>query len=317
MIEVDSLRKRFGALVAVDGISFQARPGEVLGFLGPNGAGKTTTMRVIAGFLIPDEGRVRVCGHDVVEQPRAAKAALGYLPEGAPAYGDMEVGDFLGFIADARCLSGAKRRERLAEVLARLELGRQLRQPIETLSKGFKRRVGLAAAILHDPPALVLDEPTDGLDPNQKHEVRGLIRELARDRTLVISTHILEEVEAVCSRAVIIADGRIVADAAPAELLARSRYQGAASFGSADSVAARAALEGMPEVAAVEQGADGRIYVFPRGQRRIEELVAARLRQKDLAFSALQTERGRLDDVFRALTQARAATPADAKAGAA
>jgi len=222
MITTDNLRKQFGSLVAVDGISFSVGAGEVLGFLGPNGAGKSTTMKMIAGFLAPSGGHAAVCGHDVEEEPIAAKRCLGYLPEGAPSYGEMTPAAFLRFVADLRGLAGDSRRRRLDEVIERLQLGRVLEQPIETLSKGYRRRVGLAQAILHDPEVLILDEPTDGLDPNQKHEVRGLIREMAPGKTIVISTHILEEVHAVCTRAIIIADGRILADDTPAALAARS-----------------------------------------------------------------------------------------------
>jgi ABC-2 type transport system ATP-binding protein len=222
MIEISHLTRRYGALKAVDDISFSVRPGEVLGFLGPNGAGKTTTMRIIAGFLAPTSGTVRVCGHDVEREPLAAKACMGYLPEGAPIYNEMSVRAFLDFIADVRGLEGERRRARLDDVIGRLRLQGVLEQVVETLSKGFKRRVGLAQALLHDPEVLILDEPTDGLDPNQKHEVRTLISAMARDKIIVISTHILEEVDAVCSRAIIIAGGRLLADEAPQALAARS-----------------------------------------------------------------------------------------------
>ena len=303
MIEANALHKRYGRLLAVDGISFKVEPGEVLGFLGPNGAGKSTTMKMIAGFLAPSAGTARVCGHDVQTAPMAARRALGYLPEGAPGYGEMSPLGFLGFIADVRGLRGDARRGRLDAVIGRLSLQGVLHQPIDTLSKGFKRRVGLAAAILHDPPSLVLDEPTDGLDPNQKHEVRSLIRELARDRTVLLSTHILEEVEAVCSRAMIVARGKVLADATPAELLARSRYQGAVSLLAADSIAARAALDGMPGVSGFHQeSSDGRLYVFPQGRPVSTEAVAERLRQRGVEHSGLQPERGRLDEVFRRIT---------------
>ena len=221
MIKTEHLTKRYDSLTAVDDLSFEVRPGEVLGFLGPNGAGKTTTMRMLAGFIAPTAGSASICGHDVAEDPLAAKASLGYLPEGAPAYGEMKVWDFLRFIAELRNLAG-RERERLDFVIGRLQLEQVLEQPIDTLSKGFRRRVGLAQAIMHDPPVLILDEPTDGLDPNQKHEVRTLINEMARDKILIISTHILEEVDAVCTRAIIIARGRIVADDTPKGLLAKA-----------------------------------------------------------------------------------------------
>jgi len=222
MIEISHLSRRYGALMAIDDISFSVRPGEVLGFLGPNGAGKTTTMRIIAGFLSPTSGTVRVCGHDVERESLAARACMGYLPEGAPIYGEMSVRAFLDFIADVRGLKGERRRARLDDVIGRLGLHGVLEQVVETLSKGFKRRVGLAQALLHDPQVLILDEPTDGLDPNQKHEVRTLINAMAKDKIIVISTHILEEVDAVCSRAIIIAGGRLLADESPQALAARS-----------------------------------------------------------------------------------------------
>lgn len=222
MIEIRNLTKRYGALTAVDDISFTVNPGEVLGFLGPNGAGKSTTMKMITGFLAPTSGTVIVSGHDVENDPLAAKACMGYLPEGAPSYGEMTVRGFLEFIADIRNLSGDRRRSRLDDVVARLQLGSVLEQMIETLSKGFKRRVGLAQALLHDPQVLILDEPTDGLDPNQKHQVRTLINDMSKDKIIVISTHILEEVDAVCNRAIIISGGKLLADSTPKELAARA-----------------------------------------------------------------------------------------------
>lgn len=222
MIEISHLTKRYGALTAVDDLSFNVEAGQVLGFLGPNGAGKSTTMKMITGFLAPTAGSIRVCGHDVEREPLAAKACMGYLPEGAPSYGEMSVRAFLEFIADVRGLSAERRRARLDDVIARLALGGVLEQVIETLSKGFRRRVGLAQALLHDPQVLILDEPTDGLDPNQKHEVRTLINAMSKDKIIVISTHILEEVDAVCNRAIIIAGGKILADDTPKALAARA-----------------------------------------------------------------------------------------------
>ena len=220
-IEIERLTKRFGAFTAVDDVSFTVNRGEVLGFLGPNGAGKSTTMRMLAGFMTPTAGTARICGHDVTERPVAAKRMLGFLPEGAPTYPEMTVTGFLGFCARARGFRGGDLADRVAHAMTLTQLEGVRLQPVETLSKGFKRRVGLAAALLHDPPVLVLDEPTDGLDPNQKHEVRNLIRTMAPDKAIVISTHILEEVSAVCTRAVIIARGVVVADATPAELEAQ------------------------------------------------------------------------------------------------
>ena len=215
---VSDLRKRFGPILAVDGISFNAGQGEVVGFLGPNGAGKSTAMRMITCFLTPNGGTASICGYDIVREPIQARQHLGYLAENAPAYGDMSVSGFLGFVCDARQINGAQRREAVDRVVSLCAIESVYHQSIETLSKGYKRRVGLAQALIHDPPVLILDEPTDGLDPNQKHEVRRLIKRMAQDKCILISTHILEEVEAVCSRSIIIAQGRILADSTPATL---------------------------------------------------------------------------------------------------
>jgi ABC-2 type transport system ATP-binding protein len=218
LIEVEGLTKRFGSFTAVDNVSFTVGLGEVVGFLGPNGAGKSTTMRMLAGFMIPTEGTARILGFDVQTDGVAARRVLGFLPEGAPTYGEMSVSGFLRFCARIRGYRGGELHERVAYAIGLTRLESVRLQPVETLSKGFKRRVGLAQALLHDPPVLVLDEPTDGLDPNQKHEVRELIRQMRPDKAIIISTHILEEVDAVCTRAIIIAAGRIVVDATPAAL---------------------------------------------------------------------------------------------------
>ncbi|MBW8268511.1 ABC transporter ATP-binding protein [Caldovatus aquaticus] len=223
LIEIERLTKRFGSFTAVDDVSFTVDRGEVVGFLGPNGAGKSTTMKMLAGFVTPSAGTARVCGHDVVDEPVAVKRCLGYLPEGAPTYPEMSVLGFLRFVARVRGYRGSEAEDRVARAMRLTSLEGVRLQPIETLSKGFKRRVGLAQALLHDPPALVMDEPTDGLDPNQKHEVRELIRAMAPEKAIVISTHILEEVDAVCTRAVIIARGRVVVDATPRALEAPGR----------------------------------------------------------------------------------------------
>lgn len=220
MIEIQGLTKRYGRHTVVDNLSFRCEPGEVLGFLGPNGAGKSTTMKMVTGFVAPSAGSASVCGHDIQSHTLAAQRRIGYLPEGAPCYPEMTPAQFLKFIADVRGLSGDGRDHRLTEVIELLHLAPVLNQSIDTLSKGFKRRVGLAQAILHDPDVLILDEPTDGLDPNQKHEVRELIRSMSEDKLIVISTHILEEVEAVCTRAIIIADGRLLVDDTPGNLKA-------------------------------------------------------------------------------------------------
>lgn len=222
MLEVKELEKSFGAIHAVRGISFKVEKGEVLGFLGPNGAGKTTTMRMVTGFLPPTSGKATVCGHDILEEPVAAKKNIGYLPENALSYPSMTVLDFLGFVAAIRGLSKAERSERIGAVVEQCRMQDIGNQSIGTLSKGYRQRVCLAQAILHDPPVLIMDEPTDGLDPNQKYVVRQMISEMAADKAIIISTHILEEVEAVCTRAIIINCGKIVANTTPAKLKAQS-----------------------------------------------------------------------------------------------
>jgi ABC-2 type transport system ATP-binding protein len=305
MIKTEALTKRYGALTAVEAVSFTASPGEVLGFLGPNGAGKTTTMRMLAGFISPTSGRASICGHDVDTDSLAARTCLGYLPEGAPAYGEMTVHDFLSFIADLRRLRGATR-ARVDFAIGRLQLESVLDQTIETLSKGFRRRVGLAQAIMHDPPVLILDEPTDGLDPNQKHEVRSLIDDMAGDKTVIISTHILEEVDAVCTRAVIIARGRIVADDTPQGLSARSRYHNAVTVTLArpeQLAAARDAIAGLPTVADVEvDAADARLTALPRAGATLLSALTELADAQGIALQELHVESGRLDDVFRTIT---------------
>jgi len=308
LIEVSDLHKSFGQLRAVDGVSLQIKRGEVLGFLGPNGAGKSTTMKMITGFIAPTSGSVRVCGHDVASDPIAAKTRIGYLPEGAPAYGEMTPAAFLDFIADIRGLTGARKEARIREVVAKIHLDAVMTQTIETLSKGFKRRVGLAQAILHDPEVLILDEPTDGLDPNQKHEVRSLIGEMAPHKAIIISTHILEEVHAVCTRAAIIARGRLLFSGTPAELESRSRYHNAVTLTVANALtdAVSAALGALPDVAAVEarpSGADQqRLTVMPRDGVSILEQVQRAGRDGGWPFDQLFVESGHLDEVFRTIT---------------
>ncbi len=218
MIEVKELRRSFGPIVAVDGISFSVEKGDVLGFLGPNGAGKTTVMRILACFLAPDSGTATICGYDILRSPVQVRWSLGYLAENAPAYNEMTVGAFLNFVCDVRRITGAKRKQALDRIVPMCAIESVYHQTIETLSKGYQRRVGLAQALIHDPDVLILDEPTDGLDPNQKHEVRKLINEMASDKSIIVSTHILEEVEAVCSRTIIISRGRILVDSTPEKL---------------------------------------------------------------------------------------------------
>ncbi len=308
MIEIDGLAKRFEAITAVAGLSFSVAKGEVLGFLGPNGAGKSTTMKMITGYLVPTAGRIRVCGHDVVTDPIAAQAEMGYLPEGAPAYGDMTPRDYLDFIAAVRGLRGDHKRRMIAQAVARTQLDQVLLQPIETLSKGFKRRVGIAQAILHDPPVLIMDEPTDGLDPNQKFAVRRLITSMAKDKAIIISTHILEEVDAVCTRAIIIDRGRIVADGTPEELAARSRYHNAVTveIGADDSAGALALLKTLPNVDEIRErkleGGVVALTLFPAKGERLVERVGTLISEKGWNVRRFVAEAGRLDDVFRQCT---------------
>ncbi len=308
MIETRSLTKHYGSLVAVDRLSFSVQPGEVLGFLGPNGAGKSTTMRMIAGFVAPTSGSITVGEYQLSDAPLEAKRIIGYLPEGAPSYGDMNPGDFLDFIADVRGLTGSHRRQRLDDVITRLHLEKVLPQRIETLSKGYKRRVGLAQAILHDPEVLILDEPTDGLDPNQKHEVRELINAMSADKTIIISTHILEEVDAVCDRALIIANGRLVVDETPDQLLLHSSSNHAVNLELVDPqqcAAVAAALTAMPLVDHVETDDDNAsITAYARDGALILPDIAVAARDNNWELADLRQEPGRLDEVFRDVTRA-------------
>jgi ABC-2 type transport system ATP-binding protein len=303
MIEVESLTKDFGPIRAVDSISFTVKKGEVLGFLGPNGAGKSTTMKMITGFLAPTAGRAAVCGHDVEREPIAAKRKLGYLPEGAPLYVDMTPAAFLGFVAGIRGLGGAAKKRRIERAVEMAQLQSVYNQPIDTLSKGFKRRVGLAQALLHDPEVLVLDEPTDGLDPNQKHDVREIIREMAPEKTTIISTHILEEVDAICTRAIIIAAGRIVADGTPKDLETRSRTHQAVTLKMRMiPAAAQQMLVALPGVATVET-VPGGIQILPKPGEMIYSTVEGFVRDKQWPVDDIVFARGHLEDVFREITR--------------
>lgn len=310
MIEAEGLRKSFGPKQAVRGVSFKVNVGEVLGFLGPNGAGKSTSMRMVTGFLEPDSGSVRVDGYSMASQPLAAKARLGYLPENAPAYPEMAVGEFLSFCGEVRGLSGSALRRAVESAIERCFLGPVRHQTIETLSKGYRHRVGLAQAILHDPPALVLDEPTDGLDPNQKHEVRQLIREMGKSKAIVFSTHILEEVEAACTRAIIIDRGEVVANGSPAELKARAAGRGVLVHLSAPEkdTACRQALESLPQVARSEVIAKGSVRVAPKQGIELDALSGAVIEALAGKFPIVEVkiEEGRLDEVFRSITTADA-----------
>jgi ABC-2 type transport system ATP-binding protein len=305
MLEIRNLHKNFGPLVAVDDVSFTVARGEVLGFLGPNGAGKSTTMKMATGFLAPDRGTAVICGHDIAEAPLAAKRSFGYLPEGAPAYPDMNVADFLRFVAHIRGFRGEEATARINHIVELVHLGEVYEQRIETLSKGFRRRVGVAQALIHDPPVVILDEPTDGLDPNQKYEMRGILAAMQSEKAIIISTHLLEEVEAVCSRAIIIAHGRILADGTPAELAGRSRYHTAVrlEIDPANEARIRADLAALSDIAAIETADEGRaLIVLPRDHVPITANIAELAEHRDWRIAGFSVERGRLDEVFRAIT---------------
>ncbi len=310
LIEAVGLEKRFGEIKAVDGISLNVARGEVLGFLGPNGAGKSTTMKMITGFLEPDAGRAAICGVDVFASPKKAKALFGYVPEGAPSYAEMTPRTFLSFVAEIRGFRGAEIATRVKHAVERAGLGPVFDQVIDTLSKGYKRRVGLAQAILHDPPVLIMDEPTDGLDPNQKHHVRELISDMSADKAIIISTHILEEVEAVCSRAIVINRGRIVADGTAEDLMQRMHYHGAVSL-KVVADRADAAIQVLSSASSVESvetlgKPNGHLLLraIPRQRDMAAAEVAALLRAQNIPVDELYVERGRLDDVFRQITMA-------------
>jgi len=311
MITVQNLTKNFGPKVAVDGVSFTVERGEVLGFLGPNGAGKSTTMRMITGFIPPTAGTVRVGSYDIIEQPIHAKRLFGYLPENAPAYNDMTVWGFLNFAAELRGLKGDARKSAVARAVELCFLESVLHQSVETLSKGFRHRTCFAQAIIHDPDILVMDEPTDGLDPNQKHEVRQLIRRMGEKKAIIFSTHILEEVEAACTRAIIIDRGRIVANGTPEELKQRSEIAGAVTV-RLPGVAGALASQKLGQVSGArramvvrEEAAGATVRVFP--QPRTENGALARAvheaaTKEGWKVEELHTEEGRLDEVFRSIT---------------
>jgi ABC-2 type transport system ATP-binding protein len=305
MIEVSHLTKYYGDFAAVESLTFTLVPGEILGFLGPNGAGKSTTMKMLTGFLRPSSGEVRIWGSNMWQDSLAAQRHIGYLPEGAPAYEEMTPLGFLQFIADARGLTGVERANRLEQTITVMSLQEVLGQRIETLSKGFKRRVGLAQAILHDPDVLILDEPTDGLDPNQKHQVRKMIKGLSADKIVIVSTHNLEEVTAVCNRAMVLAKGRVVSDGTPESLMAMSPYHGAVTLKSSSASLAEIAevvgsITGVKEAVPIAGG----ITIFPEN---IDNTLFTKVLEVSLArgwkVDSLYVESGRLDDVFRSLTE--------------
>jgi ABC-2 type transport system ATP-binding protein len=299
MIRIENLVKTFGPKRAVDGVSFTVERGEVLGFLGPNGAGKSTTMRMITGFMPPSAGRVTVGGHDVAESPLEAKRLIGYLPENAAAYPDMTVKGFLEFAAELRGLQGTQKKQAVARVVERCFLQSVLRQSIDTLSKGYKHRTCLAQALIHDPEVLIMDEPTDGLDPNQKHEVRNLIRELGKNKAIVFSTHILEEVDAACTRAIIIDRGKIVANGTPEELRNMSDLAGAVTLSAHGASAEKLASLGRVE------DLGGAFRIYPREKEKAPELarsVVELVNREGWKVEGMFSERGELDEVFRRIT---------------
>ncbi|PWU18462.1 MAG: ABC transporter ATP-binding protein [Verrucomicrobia bacterium] len=309
MIQIENLSRAFGQKLAVDDISFTVERGEVLGFLGPNGAGKSTTMRMITGFIPPSNGKIRVGGYDMLAQPIPAKRLIGYLPENAPAYVDMTVRSFLDFCADLSGLRGNARRAAINRVVEMCFLETVLNQSVDTLSKGFRHRTCFAQAIIHDPDVLILDEPTDGLDPNQKHEIRGLIRRMGERKAIIFSTHILEEVEAVCSRAIIIDRGRIVANGTPQELKQKSETGGAVLLAvrqvQRDQVADRLSRIPSARRAVIVKEEKAQIWarVYPKTANRNAEFLREILEAVNgWPVEELRTEEGRLDDVFRSIT---------------
>jgi ABC-2 type transport system ATP-binding protein len=311
MIKVQNLTKAFGPKLAVNNVSFSVERGEVLGFLGPNGAGKSTSMRMITGFIPPSSGTVSIGGYDIIDNPIPAKRLMGYLPENAPAYSDMTVQGFLAFTAELRGLRGEAKNKAVHRAVEMCFLESVMHQSIDTLSKGFRHRTCFAQSIIHDPDVLILDEPTDGLDPNQKHEVRALIKRMGERKAIVFSTHILEEVEAACSRAIIIDRGQIVANGTPAELKQRSDMAGTVQLRvvgvPTPTVTQRLAL--LPTVrkstALREDGAASSIRIFPQPNchngdlaRSVSEVVL----KEGWKIEELHTEEGRLDEVFRSIT---------------
>ncbi|MGB1520442.1 MAG: ABC transporter ATP-binding protein [Limisphaerales bacterium] len=311
MIQVEQLVKRFGPKVAVNRISFQVERGEVLGFLGPNGAGKSTTMRMITGFIPPSEGSVTVGDHPILEQPIQAKRLMGYLPESAPCYPDMTVYGFLDFAAEIRGISGGDRKKAIHRVVDLCFLESVLHQSVDTLSKGYRHRTCFAQSIIHDPDVLIMDEPTDGLDPNQKHEVRGIIKRMGEKKAIIFSTHILEEVEAVCSRAIIIDRGEIVANGTPEELKIRSRHAGAVQLrlGGVSGAIAKDKLGQLSEADQVTLVSDdatcSEVVVQPkqRDSASLSEQIADLILQENWRVLQFSCREGRLDEVFRDITK--------------
>ena len=309
MIRVDSLSKNFNNLLAVDQVSFEVQRGEVLGFLGPNGAGKSTTMKMLTCFIPPSSGTAEICGFSILNNPLQARSQIGYLPESAPSYEEMLVGEFLRFVAEIRGYSGRELNRRVSIVIEMTSLGDVKNQMIETLSKGFRQRTCLAQALIHDPPVLILDEPTDGLDPNQKHEVRSLIQNMSEERTILISTHILEEVDAVCSRAMIISEGRVVGDGTPDELLSQSLYRNSVivSVNAEDHTQLMNEFNRLDFVYSVEHIPEKQkglvtMRLYPENKNSIAPQLKDYLFSKNIPVEQFIVNRGRMDEVFRELT---------------
>ena len=308
MITLENVTRKFGSFTAVENLSMTVSKGEVLGFLGPNGAGKTTTMRMISGFLMPSDGKITVCGCDVTENPVEVKRHIGYMPEVASSYNDMTVLSFLSFIAQARGLSGSAKEKALARVIDNISLNNVLYQPIETLSKGYKRRVGLAQALVHNPDVLILDEPTEGLDPNQKKDIRTLIRTLREDKAIIISTHVLEEVEAMCSRAVIIDKGKIVLDDTPRALLSLSETHQTlfVLIPQYQQERAKVLFNEMQQVTLAEAKPESEEAVMftllSREPQSVTADVVEALHRQDIKILDMFIEKGRLEEVFYAFT---------------
>lgn len=314
MIEIQNLTKRFGNFTAVDDISFHVEQGEVLGFLGPNGAGKSTTMRMITCYLPPSEGTVLVGGKDIRTDPLGVREQIGYLPESAPSYHEMTVTEFLKFMVEVRGFRGAEREQKMEHIIELTDLRGVRNQIIDTLSKGFRQRVCFAQALIHDPPVLILDEPTDGLDPNQKHDMREVIRRMSKEKTIILSTHILEEMEAVCSRAIIIARGVIVADGTPQQLAAMSKYHNAVTVrlrdvGNKGLAGDLEKLKGVAQVIVLPKmkGSGGGFQILAEKNKTILQEVSRFLEKKKIGVDEVYLEHGRVDEVFREVTQGTSA----------
>ena len=309
MIRVNSLSKKFNNLLAVDQVSFEVKQGQIMGFLGPNGAGKSTTMKMLTCFIPPSSGTAEICGYSILNDPLQVRNKIGYLPESAPSYEEMLVGEFLKFIAEIRGYSGMELKRRVSIVIEKTSLSEVENQMIDTLSKGFRQRTCLAQALLHDPPVLILDEPTDGLDPNQKHEVRSLIKDMSEEHTILISTHILEEVDAVCTNAMIIANGRVVGYGTPDELISQSLYRNSVTV-SLKNEDPRKLLDDFNQldfVYSVEHVQDDRedlitMRLYPKNKESISRKLEEYLFKKNVQLEQFTVERGRLDEVFRKLT---------------